>query len=62
MATVTKSTEDARDDLRDLIDAVNVRRDRIIITRYRKPVAVLLSYEEAVRLEPSIADATTAPA
>lgn len=62
MATVTKSTEDARDDLRDLIDAVNVRRDRIIITRYRKPVAVLLSYEEAVRLEPSIADANTAPA
>lgn len=56
MPTRTVSAETARDDLREIIDELMAERDaHIVVTRYRKPVAVMLSYATFQAIQPVIA-------
>lgn len=51
MTTRTVSSEHIRTDLRDLLDALTADSDmQIVIERYRKPVAVMLSFDKCQAL------------
>lgn len=56
MPNRTVSAETARIELRELIDLLMAERDaQVVVTRYRKPVAVLLSYQAYQAIEPVMA-------
>lgn len=46
MSIVTVTSEDARLHWRETIDAAYAEKKSVVIERYNKPVAVLLSYEQ----------------
>ena len=46
MSVVTVTSEDARLHWRETIDAAYAGKQSVVIERYSKPVAVLLSYEQ----------------
>lgn len=49
------STDDFRWKLRDYLDAVQMSETQVIVQRYRKPVAVLVNYEQWQRLQQQVA-------
>lgn len=56
MPTRTVSADTARDELRDLLDLLMSERDaQVVITRYRKPVAVLVNYATFQAIQPVMA-------
>lgn len=55
MATKTLRSDEARQTWRDVLDAVTTG-DQVVIERYNKPVAALISYEDFLALYDDLED------
>ena len=55
MATKTLKSDEARQSWRDVLDAVTTG-DQIVIERYNKPVAALISYNDFLALHEELED------
>lgn len=56
MPTKTFDSNVARDNWREMLDTAMASDDSVVITRYGKPVAALLAYEDFLALQDALAD------
>lgn len=56
MPTKTSGSNVARDNWREMLDTAMTSDDNAVITRYGKPVAAMVAYEDFLALQEALAD------
>ncbi len=56
MSVKTFDSNVARDNWREMLDTAMASDDNVVITRYGKPIAAILAYEDFLALQETLAD------